>query len=331
TNFSFTNGSISNSGTASGVDDSNIAFNASAAGTENNISGTVTITGNSLTNAFYHGVDLQNFNGTLADVTISNNTISSSTVAASSNGSGIRLIAGGSVGTVANVTKATIANNTITNFPSGSAIRVQCGNGNAAGAAGICGTAGSASNIVSITGNFASGASAANKIGLEGILATVSGKGQGNFDVSNNGTVAQPLSNITGSAISVNALGAATVTSTVNNNVMVPNNALGAIGIAAGVNNVFGVTDAPDLTITINSNNIVCLNIAGNTSAGSGGSQGIGLRKQGTVTATNTFGVNGMAATSTPGVETYVNGLNPAGNGTLLISGTSGFANCSLP
>jgi hypothetical protein len=382
TNFSFTNGTINNSGTASGVDNSNIAFNASAVGTENNISGTVTITGNSLTNAFYHGVDLQNFNGTLSDVTVSNNTITSSTVAASSNGSGIRLIAGGSAGTVANVTKATISNNTITNFPSGSAIRVQCGNGNAAGAAGVCGTAGSATNIISITGNFASGASAANKIGLEGILATVSGKGQGNFDVSSNGTVAQPLSNITGSGISVNALGAATVTSTVNNNVMVPNNTFGAIGIAAGVNSVFGITDAPDMTITINGNNIsgvdgngilavarnsngslkakiqnntvaapltgvrpgirvdsgtasgnttVCLNISGNTSAGSGGTQGIGLRKQGTVTATDAFGINGMGATSTPGVEAYVNGLNPAGNGTLLISATSGFSNCSLP
>ena len=44
-----------------------------------------------------------------------------------------------------------------------------------------------------------------------------------------------------------------------------------------------------------------------------------------------TFGVNGMAATSSPGVETYVDGLNPAGNGTLLISAASGFSNCSLP
>jgi len=30
-------------------------------------------------------------------------------------------------------------------------------------------------------------------------------------------------------------------------------------------------------------------------------------------------------------VESYVNGLNPAGGGTLLISATSGFTNCSLP
>jgi hypothetical protein len=74
------------------------------------------------------------------------------------------------------------------------------------------------------------------------------------------------------------------------------------------------------------------LNISGNTSAGvNAAPEGIGLRKQGTVAGTNTFGVNGMAATSTPGVEAYVNGLNPSGNGTLLLSATSGFTNCSLP
>ncbi len=50
-----------------------------------------------------------------------------------------------------------------------------------------------------------------------------------------------------------------------------------------------------------------------------------GLRKQGTTSTTNDFGVNGMAATSSPGVEAYVDGLNPAGGGTLLISATSGF------
>jgi hypothetical protein len=77
--------------------------------------------------------------------------------------------------------------------------------------------------------------------------------------------------------------------------------------------------------------NDICLDISGNTSAGSGGSQGIGLRKQGTSTTVNAFGVEGMAATATPGVESFVAGLNPAGNGVLLISATSGFTNCNLP
>ncbi|MGN6184629.1 MAG: hypothetical protein ACTHQM_13350, partial [Thermoanaerobaculia bacterium] len=75
----------------------------------------------------------------------------------------------------------------------------------------------------------------------------------------------------------------------------------------------------------------VCLNISGNSSAGSGGTQGIGLRKQGTSNTVHAFGVNGMAATATPGIEAYVNGLNPAGGGTLLISATTNFTNCSNP
>lgn len=394
--FSFTNGSIDNSGTALGVGDSNLAFNASALGTENNLSGVVTITGNSLTNAYYHGVDIQNFAGTISDATISNNTVTSSTSLASTNGSGIRLIANGSGGTIAAVTRATIANNVITNFPSGSAIRVQGGNGNAAGPAGTLGVAGSGSDVIAITGNRVAGASSANKIGLEGILATVSGVGQGNFDISGNGTVANPIADVTGSAISVNALGAATVTATVSNNVMAPNNVFGAAGIAAGVNNVFGVGDAPDMTLTISNNQIsavdgngilavarnssgilrakitgntvaaplggvrpgirvdsgtssgnttVCLNMSGNTSAGSGGTQGLGIRKQGTVTTTNAFGLHSLAGgtatpfvcpgtavpAGTPAVEAFVNCLNPAGNGTLLISASSGFTSCSLP
>jgi hypothetical protein len=34
-------------------------------------------------------------------------------------------------------------------------------------------------------------------------------------------------------------------------------------------------------------------------------------------------------ATSSPGVESFIDSLNPAGSGTLLISATSGFSNCS--
>ena len=383
TNFTFVNGSIDNSGTALGVDESNIAFNTSSGGTENNLSGTLTVTGNTLTNAYYHGVDIFNYNGTLSDVNISNNTITSAASTANSKGSGIRLIAFGSASTVANVTKATISNNIVSNFPSGAGIQAQGGNANAAGAAGVFGTVGSGSNIIAITGNRIAGASAGNRIGTQAILAVVNGKGQGNFDISDNGTVANPITNITGTAIAQSSLGSAVVTSIIDNNVIVANNLVGANGIGAGTSQTFSSADTPSLTVTITGNTIsrtdgngilatardatgilrakiqnntvaaplggvrpgirvdagngvslddsVCLNISGNTSAGSGGSQGIGLRKQGAVSTTNDFGVNGMAATSTPGVEAYVNGLNPAGGSTLLISATSGFSNCSLP
>jgi hypothetical protein len=381
TNFNFTNGTINTTG--AGTDESSIAFNTAVAGTENNVSGTVTITSNSLTNSVWHGVDIQNFNGTLSNLTISNNTITSPTTTAGSKGSGIRVQPLGSATTAATITKATLANNVITNFPSGAGILAQGGNANAAGPVGNFGIAGSAGSIISITGNQIQGQSSANKMGTSSIIATVSGKGQGNFDVSTNGTVANPLANMAGTAILCGGNGDTTSTFTVNNNVIVANNTVASNGIGGGTGVTFGTTDTPDMTWTITGNNIsatdgngiltvargatgslkvkiqnntvaapltgvregiridagnassvndsVCLNISGNTSAGSGGVQGIGLRKQGTVPATNAFGVNGMAATSTPGVETYVNGLNPAGNGTLLLSATSGFSNCSLP
>ncbi len=381
TNFSFTNGSIDTTG--AGTDESNIAFNAAVAGTENNVSGTVTITGNSLLNSVWHGVDIQNFNGTLSNLTISNNTITSPTTAAGSKGSGIRLQPLGSATTAASVTKATLANNVISNFPSGAGILAQGGNANAAGPVGTFGLAGNAGSIISITGNQIQGQSAANKMGTSGIIATVSGKGQGNFDISSNGTVANPLANVTGTAILCGGNGDTTSTFSVNGNVIVANNTVASNGIGGGTGVTFGTTDTPDMTWTITNNTIsatdgngiltvargatgslkvkiqnntvaapltgvregiridagnaasvndsVCLNISGNTSAGSGGVQGIGLRKQGTVAATNAFGINGMGATATPGVEAYVNGLNPAGNGTLLLSATSGFSNCSLP
>jgi hypothetical protein len=391
TNFTFVNGSIDNSGTGLGAETSNIAFNTTAAGTENNLSGTVTITGNTLTNAYYHGIDIFNFNGTIADADISGNTITSSSSTATSKGHGIRFIAFGSASTIANVTKATIANNIVSNFPSGAGIMAQGGNGNAAGPAGTFGTPGSGTNVISITGNRVAGFSAANRIATQGILAVVNGKGQGNFDVSSNGTVANPITNIIGAGIAVSSFGQAVVTATVNGNVVVPKNTAGAQGIGAGTSQTWGASDTPSLTVTITNNQVsqtdgngilvtardatgtlrakiqnntvaaplagnrdgirvdagnaislddsVCLNISGNTTAGTGLSpEGIGLRKQGTASTTNDFGVNGMAATSTTGVETYVDGLNPAssvnpGTGlrTLLISATSGFSNCSLP
>lgn len=381
--FSFVNGSIADSGTGGGVDTSNIGFNETAMGNERNLSGTVVITGNTLTNARYHGVDIFNYAGTLADVTISNNTITSGTSAATSQGSGIRLVAYGSAGAAASLTRATIGNNVIGNFPAGSGIRAQGGNANAAGPTPMFGMLGSPTDIVRITGNRIAGESTANRMGAEAIVASVNGNGQGNFEISNNGTVANPITNMFGTAISHSAFGNAQVTSSITGNVIVANNAFGSQGIGVGASNTVGFANNAVLTTTISNNTIsatdgngilavsrdgsgtlrakiqnntvaaplggvrpgirvesgnntstnetVCLNISGNTSAGSGGHQGIGLRKQGTVTATNTFGVHNMAATSSPGVETYVNGINPAGNGTLLIAATSGFSNCNLP
>ncbi|WP_460709872.1 Ig-like domain-containing protein [Nocardioides dilutus] len=376
TNFAFTNGRIDNSGTGLGAETSNIGFNTTAAGTENNLSGVVTITGNTLTNAYYHGIDIFNFSGTISNATISNNTITSTTSTATSKGGGIRLVGFGSASTIANITTATLNANTVSNFPSGSGIQVQAGNGNLGGGS-PAGTYGSAGSPIALTNNVVSGQSAANRMGAFGLAAAVNGKGTGFYNITGNS-----LSNTFGTALSVSSFGFATTTATVANNTIVANNAVGSQGIGAGTGAVVAFNETPTLNITVTGNAIsqtdgngillvardsagtlnagvrnnnvaaplgglrpgirvdagnanstddaVCLDISDNTSDGTGGgTEGIGLRKQGTVAGTNDFGIEGMGATATPGVEAYVNGLNPAANGTLLISATSGFSNCS--
>jgi hypothetical protein len=202
TDFSLTNSAINISGTALGAENANIAFNTTAAGTENNLSGVVTITNNTLSNAYYHGVDIFNFSGTISNATISGNSITSSTTAANSLGSGIRLVAFGSAGTVANVTRATIANNVVLNFPSAGGIQAQGGNASFGGPLGTFGIAGSATDVIAITGNRVSGASPATRMNTNAILAVVNGRG--NFDISGNGTVANPLGTV-GTVIAVSS------------------------------------------------------------------------------------------------------------------------------
>ena len=386
TNFTFTNGTINNSGDA--VGESNISFNGNGALSGNNLNGTLSVTNSTLTNAFDCGIHIENSAGTISNATITGNTITSLTSTATSKGDGIRMVGTGDGSAASNLTKATISGNTIRNFPSGGGIQVNYGNASASGPSGSTGTAGSGTNIVSITNNTVGGFDATNRLGTSAIAIVTNGgnsgqRGQGNFDVSNNGTVAEPIGNSLGTVILVGNNGYATMTATVNNNVIVANNTFASNGIGGGNGIVASSADTPDLTLTATGNSIsqvdgngillvgrgvtgmarfkiqnntvaapltgvrpgirvdagngasvddaVCLNISGNTSAGSGGSQGIGLRKQGTAPATNDFGINGMAATSSPGIEAYVDGLNPADSGTLLISAISGFTNCSLP
>jgi hypothetical protein len=383
TNFSFTNGKIDNSGTANVVDASNIGFNASTGGADTNLSGVVTITGNTLTNAWYHGIGIRNTAGTIANLTISSNTFTSGTTTGgnfpSSIGSGIRVIAFGSASSAASITKATIDANKVNNFPGAVGIQVQCGNSSSAAApSSTCGTPGNATNAIAMTTNEINkpGNGATTKTGAEGMIALVNGVGQGNFTITGNN-----IQQTTGTSISSSAFGNATVTETISNNTIVANNTVASQGIGVGTSTTasFG-TDSPHLTATITGNTVsqadgngilavardsstgqldvsiknntvaaplsgvrpgirvdagsatgdndVCADISGNTSAGSGGSLGIGLRKQGTSTTVNAFGIEGMAATSSPGVEAYVAGLNPAGGGVFLISATSGFTNC---
>ncbi|MEK6336042.1 MAG: Ig-like domain-containing protein [Acidobacteriota bacterium] len=372
-NFSFTNGTVENSGTNTLIPQTaNIAFNNDAGGNETNITGTFTVTGSSLKTSFVHGISVKNFAGTLSDVNVSSNSIISTNSTATSKGTGIQI----NPISLANLTKATINQNTVLNFPSDAGVMVLCGNAVEGGTVTTCGSGGA--NLVNITNNTLSGENAVNGFGTQGILFNENGTGTGNFNVSGNN-----VKHTTGNSISHNVFGDATVTTTINGNTVVSNNCcLASSGIAGGTSDVGGfVNNTPTLTVTITNNNVsatdgngilmvardaegghlnisiktntvaapgggvrpgirvdagnsgldndVCLDISGNTSAGSGGTQGIGLRKEGTSTTVNAFGIEGMVATATPGIEAFVNGQNPAGGGTLLISATSGFSNCA--
>ena len=206
TNFTYQHGLIddANPDASASTEESNIGFYVNEANsTRNNLDGIVSIVGNVLTNAQYHGIDIFNFSGTITNATISNNTITSTTSIATSQGGGIRLIAFGSATTIANVTLATITNNVVSNFPSGWRIQAQGGNGNLAGPAGVFGTAGHPTNKIAITGNTLTGNP---KFGTFAIVTAVNGRGQGNFDISSNGTVANPITNSIGTAISVGVI-----------------------------------------------------------------------------------------------------------------------------
>jgi hypothetical protein len=226
----------------------------------------------------------------------------------------------------------------------------------------------------------------------------VSGNGgQGNFNISNNGTVTDRLRNIDCIAIEVQMDGPVAMTSTVTNNFINPNSAVGCAGIAVGTddpldlgagthttlianNNVMG-TDGPGIFPIVRDsgstmiarvlNNTVaapiatnaaragirvdsgsasgdttmCLEISGNTTAGSTNSgtgttsPGINLRKQGTDPALNTFGIEGLSPspTGTPNVENWVNSQNTSAPGTFGVGGTAllsaqtGFTSCTAP
>ncbi|MEQ1644098.1 MAG: Ig-like domain-containing protein, partial [Pyrinomonadaceae bacterium] len=394
TNFTFTNGTVNNSGDA--VTESNIAFNGNGSLLGNNIAGTLTITGSTLTNAFDGGIEVQSSDGTISDATITGNTITSSTSTATSKGSGIKFALVGSASTVANLTRATISNNTISNFPSDAGIEVKGGNTNAAGTGGNYGTPGNPTNIIAITNNAIAGQSAVNKMGTDFIDIGLSGgnsgsRSVGNFNISNNGTLAVPMAHCAGIGIGFGNTGFATMEMVINNNFLTPNNTVGSSGIGGGNGIVINNTETPDLTLTVTNNNVslvdgngilivgrgvsgtlktgirnnvvsaplggvrpgirvdagsatsvddaVCADISANTSGGSGGTAGIGVRKQGTVATTNDFGIEGLPSGTCFSTENFIGLLNPgsvvggptgcqATSRTIVISGDN-YVSCS--
>ena len=398
--FAFTNGTVTNSGqTSKALRDSSIAFNADGA-TVNNVDGAVTVTNSVLSNAYQHGVDVLNNAGTISALNLSNNDITSSTSGTASAGSGLRVLLGGSAGTVANVSGGSLNGNTIRNFPNGAGIALYGGNITSAGASAA--TIGTSGSHVTVNNNTIAGQSTANRLGTNCVLVAMAGKGSGFIDLQNNGT-SSALANMTGNCLSINATGAFQLTSTVSGNVINGAGQLsGASGIAGGADKQTladtSTADSAQLNVTVTGNNVsqtgshgifflanatgtlrtaienntvsgptgggggfgirvvsgtgstsainttVCARIQNNTAAGGLNTgtgltaEAIGLRKQGTVAATNTFGIVGLSPSPATAAQTvtHVTGLNPASTAgssgaKVLVQSGDNFTSCTLP
>lgn len=265
TDFSFTNGSITNAGDLkNNALDAAFAFNATPPAASNNVDGVVTITGNTVTNPYGGGVDIFNFAGTITDANISGNTITSATTQANSKEDGISLNLFGLTTSVASLTKATFNNNTITNFPSGRGITIEGANtsGDGVGEAappGTYGTPGSATNVITINGNLIKG-DPGTKLNGAAIATGVTGRGQGNFAITNNGTAANPLANTAGQTIGAGVAGDADATFTITGNFVNPNPDVGSSAIGLGTDrniqaDASTLTD-PDVNATISNNTV---------------------------------------------------------------------------
>jgi hypothetical protein len=262
TNFSFTNGTINNAGTASF--DSSIAFNGSGTGTGNNIAGTLTITGNTLTNAFFSGVDVQADNGTVSNANVSNNTITNTT-----QGQGINFSGRNTAATAFNLQNATINQNNISGI-GGTGIQALCTSSTAAGPGASCGTPGDATKLISITNNSVSlQTTAAQAITISTTGTNSASRAKGNFLVQCNGrntggctapTAAAIGSSAIGTVMLVGNNGFADMTAVLNNNAIVAThtanlgggNGIGGGNGAAGAGNLW----TPQLTLTVTNNSI---------------------------------------------------------------------------
>ncbi|HEY0023788.1 MAG TPA: hypothetical protein VGB24_12785, partial [Longimicrobium sp.] len=250
TNFEFTNGTIDQSGDGpspgASVNESNILFYDFANTTSStNVSGVVTITNNTLSNALYHGIYLYNRGGTISNLNVSTNVITTPTSSTNSVGSGIIVdLQGGG----ASITKGAIDNNNILNVPTGVGINVVCGG---VSAYGTCGTPGSATNVISISKDTIWGVSAAAPIGSEGIVANMNGQGQGNFVVDQNN-----IRHTKGRAMGVSAFGQVRMQSAVTNNVIVSAPLFDATNMEIGADSTSGIASFASYTATVANNNV---------------------------------------------------------------------------
>jgi hypothetical protein len=340
--FTFNNGKIDNSGTGLAADTSNIAFNSVSSGIDN-IDGAVTINGNVLSNAFYHGVDIYDESGTISNLIITNNTLTSSTSTASSKGVGIRVQANGSASGAAAVTTGSISSNSVFNFPSDSGIKILGGNAGGATQA-ILGDPASGSNIITINGNHVNGASSAAPLGSNAIEVAMTGNGKANFAITNNGTAGNPLQHFKGIGIVASGGNNAVDKFLIDNNFIDGgDNIFSSRGIATGAQIGIGQTGTVTATVTnntvnntdgsgifaaiTNSNNTGIFKIDNNTVGAPRSADTVGIRVESGSASGNTTvnlemtGNTTLGSGDAPGIGVRKQGTNAAVN----VFGIEGF------
>jgi hypothetical protein len=324
----------------------------------------LTITNNSLTSSTSAAVSLgtgilvaiQGSSGTTAHLTTGN--INNNTITNFPSAEGIALLGGsgntsnntsstlGASGTPVNITNNTIAGQAAAASHLGSnAIR-----------ASMNSQVGVMNVNINCNGKTTGGCTATGPITNiqgQGISIFVGGTITGTATVTNNVIIANQTlgAGTQGLALQVDDGPAGLGTSAANYNTTISNNSVSNYegnGIRVIARASLGFLDATiqnntvGAPILLNRNGIrvdsgsavgdvgVCMNMTGNTSAGSGVNAGIGLRKQGTVATTNDFGIVGLSPSPATDVQTaaFVAGLNPAGNGVDVLSGQN-FVSCT--
>ena len=281
-----------------------------------------TVSGNTINNFFSGaGIQIQGGNGALGPqvtmgtpasgtniINIANNVIGNSSV---TGGIGTNGIAAGVTGTGQG--KFSITNNGASGVP------IQHFKG-----IGIAAFGGNQANVVHIVHN--------NFIDASDNIANSSGMSvDSQLSPGQTGTISASIIGNTINGMEGNGILAGVTNSNNTANLIIKNNNVGApvAGARPGIRVESGSSSG---------DTFLCLDISGNTTAGSAlAPAGIGLRKQGTDPAINTFNVVGMSATSSPGVEQFVDAQNTSqpgppfgdGDGVILISATSGFGSCS--
>jgi Bacterial Ig domain/Putative Ig domain len=263
TNFTLTNSVIDGVNTSHTAADSNVAFNVnSGSATENNLSGTVSITNNTLNNSFQEGISIKSYAGTISNLTITGNSMTSATTTANSasNAIAVEALRNNGGANFATITTGTISGNTITNFPGGAGILVFAGISLNGGSAG--GNVGTLANPMIINSNTIAGAgTGAAGMGTNGIQITVGNKSDGFFSIGASGQ-ANNISNVKGNGIAFSKFGDNSGSGTnatkgiIAFNTVNANNTSNSSGINTGADNGVVNTEHPTLYLDIHDNTV---------------------------------------------------------------------------